>query len=112
MSGKYRRLCLGLPDDSRVLRGGSWNNNQNNARAAYRNNNDPDNRNDNNGFRVVVGVAVVRPTTHLLLIEERVCPLFPRQLHALAWPARDGATSGVCPTRGSRFQFMLTDYGL
>jgi len=91
------------------LRGGSWNNNADNARAAYRNNNNPDNRNDNNGFRVVV---VVRPTTHLLLLEEWVRPLFPRRLHALAWPTRDGATSGVCPPIGSRFQFMLTDYGL
>jgi hypothetical protein len=36
------------------VRGGSWNNNQNNARAAYRNNNHPANRNNNNGFRVVV----------------------------------------------------------
>jgi hypothetical protein len=35
------------------VRGGSWNNNQNNARAAYRNNNHPANRNNNNGFRVV-----------------------------------------------------------
>jgi formylglycine-generating enzyme required for sulfatase activity len=39
---------------TRVLRGGSFNNNQRNARAAYRNNNNPDNRNDNIGFRVVV----------------------------------------------------------
>ena len=38
----------------RVLRGGSWNNNRNNVRAAYRNRNNPDNRNRNNGFRVVV----------------------------------------------------------
>jgi formylglycine-generating enzyme required for sulfatase activity len=37
----------------RVLRGGSWNNNQNNARAVYRNNNHPDNRNNNVGLRVV-----------------------------------------------------------
>jgi hypothetical protein len=36
-----------------VVRGGSWNNNQNNARAAYRNDNNPDNRNNNIGFRVV-----------------------------------------------------------
>jgi hypothetical protein len=35
-----------------VLRGGSWNNNQNNARAAYRNNGHPNNRNNNNGFRL------------------------------------------------------------
>jgi hypothetical protein len=36
-----------------VLRGGSWNNNQENARADYRNDNEPDNRNNNIGFRVV-----------------------------------------------------------
>ena len=42
----------------RVLRGGSWNNNQDNARASNRNNNNPNNRNNNNGFRLVV-----RPTS-------------------------------------------------
>jgi hypothetical protein len=48
-----------------VARGGSWNNNANNARAAYRNNNVPGNRNNNNGFRVVVR----RPTPYLLSYE-------------------------------------------
>jgi len=38
-----------------VLRGGSWNNNQINARASYRNNNTPDERNNNNGFRLLAG---------------------------------------------------------
>jgi hypothetical protein len=38
---------------SRVLRGGSWNNNARNARAANRNNNSPANRNRNNGARPV-----------------------------------------------------------
>ena len=37
---------------SRVLRGGSFNNNDDNCRAAYRNNNRPTNCNDNNGFRL------------------------------------------------------------
>jgi len=37
-----------------VLRGGSFNNNQRNARAASRNRNNPDNRNNNVGVRVVV----------------------------------------------------------
>ena len=36
----------------RALRGGSWNNNDQNTRAAYRNNNNPNNRNNNVGFRV------------------------------------------------------------
>ncbi|MCX6916319.1 MAG: reverse transcriptase domain-containing protein [Verrucomicrobia bacterium] len=38
---------------SRVLRGGSWNNDPTNLRSAYRNNNTPDNRNNNIGFRCV-----------------------------------------------------------
>jgi hypothetical protein len=37
-----------------VLRGGSWHNNENNARCAYRNRNNPDNSNNNIGFRVLV----------------------------------------------------------
>ena len=45
----------------RVVRGGSWNNNQDNARSAYRNNNTPDNRNNNLGFRVVCSSHIVRP---------------------------------------------------
>jgi formylglycine-generating enzyme required for sulfatase activity len=39
--------------EPRVLRGGGWNNNPDNARAANRNNNHPDNRNNNSGFRPV-----------------------------------------------------------
>ncbi len=35
-----------------ALRGGSWNNNADNARCAYRNDNNPDNDNDNIGFRL------------------------------------------------------------
>jgi hypothetical protein len=48
---------------ARVLRGGSWNNdNPENFRAANRNNNHPDNRNDNNGFRCAgVGVGGFSP---------------------------------------------------
>ncbi|MBK8903272.1 MAG: hypothetical protein IPM53_18965 [Anaerolineaceae bacterium] len=36
-----------------MLRGGSWNNNQNNAQVGNRNRNNPHNRNNNIGFRVV-----------------------------------------------------------
>ena len=43
----------------RVLRGGSWNNNANNCRSANRNRNTPDNRNNNIGFRVVVGARAL-----------------------------------------------------
>jgi formylglycine-generating enzyme required for sulfatase activity len=37
---------------SRGLRGGSWNNNENNLRASNRNTNTPTNENNNVGFRV------------------------------------------------------------
>lgn len=37
---------------NRVQRGGSWNNDNNNARSSNRNNNNPSNRNDNYGFRL------------------------------------------------------------
>jgi formylglycine-generating enzyme required for sulfatase activity len=40
--------------DGRVVRGGSFNNNERNVRCAYRNRNNPNNRNNNIGFRVVV----------------------------------------------------------
>jgi len=40
----------------RVLRGGSFNNNEHNARCAYRNRNNPNNYFNNNGVRVVVVV--------------------------------------------------------
>ncbi|WP_407072975.1 SUMF1/EgtB/PvdO family nonheme iron enzyme [Pseudanabaena galeata] len=38
---------------SKLLRGGSWNNNAQNCRSAYRNNNNARNQNNNIGFRVV-----------------------------------------------------------
>ena len=51
----YNETCrfraAGLAGNARVLRGGSFNNNDRNARCAYRNNND--NLNNNRGFRVV-----------------------------------------------------------
>ena len=37
-----------------VLRGGSWNNNPQNAASSVRLRNDPDNINNNDGFRVVL----------------------------------------------------------
>jgi len=44
----------------RVLRGGSWNNNSDNARASYRNDNDSDWRNNNIGVRVVCVSHIVQ----------------------------------------------------
>ncbi|MBI2989549.1 MAG: SUMF1/EgtB/PvdO family nonheme iron enzyme [Deltaproteobacteria bacterium] len=43
----------GWVQQSRVLRGGSFDNNRRNARCANRNRNNPNNRNRNIGFRVV-----------------------------------------------------------
>ncbi|MBL8216196.1 MAG: SUMF1/EgtB/PvdO family nonheme iron enzyme [Bryobacterales bacterium] len=60
-----RRLTpAGQPgSEPRVLRGGSWINNQSNARAGYRNHNHPHNRNNNIGFRV--GVLFPHPPSVL-----------------------------------------------
>lgn len=41
-----------MPGKTRVIRGGSWNNNPANVRAANRNRNSADNRNTNMGFRL------------------------------------------------------------
>jgi hypothetical protein len=41
----------------RAVRGGSWNNDMDNARVAVRNNNHPHNDWNNNGFRVVAAHA-------------------------------------------------------
>lgn len=46
-------MMAGPAGQRRVLRGGSFNNNSENARCAFRNRNNPDNFNINNGFRVV-----------------------------------------------------------
>ena len=43
--------------EHRVLRGGSWNNNQDNARCANRNRNNPNNRNNNIGFRCARSIS-------------------------------------------------------
>ncbi|MBK6948154.1 MAG: SUMF1/EgtB/PvdO family nonheme iron enzyme [Haliscomenobacter sp.] len=40
------------PSKRRVVRGGSWNNNDNNCRVSNRNRNTTDNRNNNIGFRL------------------------------------------------------------
>ena len=56
---------------ARVLRGGSWNNNAEiNLRSSYRNNEHPTNRNDNNGFRLVVSVGAGGKASSL-----RVCQM-------------------------------------
>jgi len=62
-----------------VLRGGSWNNNRNNARCAYRNRNVPDNFNNNAGFRLA-------RSHDLRLSQQRCLPTGSgRGDHWLAW---------------------------
>ena len=60
----------------RVLRGGSFNNNQRNVRCAYRNRNNPNNRNRNNGFRVVVAHDFLTAGTAWRLRDLRVTSSF------------------------------------
>ena len=43
-----------------MIRGGAWNNKPRNLRSAYRNNRTPDNRNDNNGFRLASPPALTQ----------------------------------------------------
>ena len=45
----------------RVVRGGSWNNHQDNARVAARNRNNPNNSNNNNGVRLASHASSVLP---------------------------------------------------
>jgi hypothetical protein len=67
----------------RVLRGGSWNNNnRDNLLSSNRNNNDPDNRNENIGFRVVVEAGFGRKVINA-----------PKHRRDPAWP--DGCAGGA-----------------
>ncbi|MEW5939260.1 MAG: SUMF1/EgtB/PvdO family nonheme iron enzyme [Chloroflexota bacterium] len=53
-------FLLGTP--GRALRGGSWNNNDNNVRSSNRNRNTPDNINNNIGFRCArLFLSTLRP---------------------------------------------------
>jgi len=56
-----------------VLRGGSFNNNQDNASCVYRNNNNPNNDNNNCGFRVVVVSGMPFPTSEDVVCKGKVC---------------------------------------
>ena len=56
----------GRRPSSRVLRGGSFNNQASNVRSAYRNNNVPANRNNNNGFRPASTLPCQNPQASLL----------------------------------------------
>ncbi len=87
---------MGRLINDRVLRGGSWINNDDNVRGSYRNSNDPRNRDNNVGFRVAA--SHIRNGGGLLLPRQE-CPAAPqgasepRHLMAEPVPFRAG-TSG------------------
>ncbi|MBM3131209.1 MAG: hypothetical protein FJ009_21620 [Chloroflexi bacterium] len=80
-----------------MVRGGSFNNNENNVRCAYRNRNNPDNYNRNQGVRVVL--------SHVFLVC-RKCDGLPGQPHRVAPTiCRRGAKNGStcsCPRSRKR----------
>ncbi|WP_129589837.1 SUMF1/EgtB/PvdO family nonheme iron enzyme [Rubritalea profundi] len=61
----FRRLTAA---ESRVIRGGNWNNNSNNLQSSNRNNNSPGNENNNIGFRVA-GSRIEIPPKRVTLAE-------------------------------------------
>lgn len=92
-------LPAGFPVTARrAVRGGSWNNNQTNARAAYRNFNAPDNRNNNIGFRLAC------PSHTLVPLQRRgVTPV----ASAPTGTAGAGGASGI----GRRLRFAARGEG-
>lgn len=58
-SRSVRAAVAGAGPDHRVLRGGSFDNNQRNVRCAYRNRNNPHDINRNNGFRVAAVASTI-----------------------------------------------------
>ena len=93
-----------LATSSRVVRGGAWNNNPDNARAAYRNHNTPDNWNDNQGFRLLCG-----PTSLPPLQRRRPASVFPnRPVASLSTATGTGSASGI----GRRPRFAARGEGL
>ena len=86
----------------RALRGGAWNNNDQNTRAAYRNNNNPHNRNNNVGFRVVeplsMGYRKCGRSTELPPRQERSTLRPPASLRAGRVPVKSLLTTHAPPS--------------
>jgi hypothetical protein len=91
-----------------VVRGGAFNNHEDNVRAAFRNNNDPNNRNNNVGFRVVCahifcGACILAPAGNVTdrsndgcvaeaWLNDSVQPQ--KMVRPAAWPVLFGTGSG------------------
>jgi hypothetical protein len=78
----------GAPEARRVVRGGSWNDTQVQARLGYRNHNDPDNWNNNLGFRLCRASHI---STRLLMV---VCVVGGRRVQGvsgLPWASKSTA---------------------
>jgi len=71
------RCCGGRPTHHRVLRGGAFNNNEENVGCARRNRNNPNNHNRNNGFRLVVVSTLFQPAgTARRVGDRKIAPAF------------------------------------
>ena len=83
---------------ARVVRGGAWNNDADNARSAARNNNNPDNRNDNVGFRVLCSSHIVIFSARRFLSTVGAPPEMPAD-HGLPAEAGVRSMAQVSPVR-------------
>ena len=86
----------------RVVRGGAFNNTDNNMRCANRNYNHPNNRNNNLGFRVVVSTFLFADTTVIPVMPGGSRTSFrPRSKMAESVPGRaSGPSVGVAVRPG------------
>ncbi len=100
-----RFRLAGLPGTCRrVVRGGSWNDNQDNARAAYRNHNDPNNRNNAVGVRCVRVAHIFAPLQRRRLTNV----YFSSLVASLPTVVGTGSASGI----GRRLRFPARGEGL
>jgi hypothetical protein len=82
----------------RVVRGGSWNNNQRNARCACRNRNVPANYEMNIGLRVVVSITSSHRPVNPVVHGRGTAP---QENDSVAWP-RSRPLAGSRPSRSRR----------
>jgi hypothetical protein len=112
---RWRRAGGAAWEVRRVARGGSWNNNQHNARASVRNDNHPDNRNNNIGFRVVC-VSHIKGGFQARRVPAGNAgrPGLPGRGDVSGWrrlvlPARRAARRGKCSVGRTSGAYVVTD---